>query len=307
MLATRWERPFSDPEWAFEVKWDGVRAVARWDGSELSVFSRSGRSILAGYPELDSLGDMPPCVVDGEIVALDASGRPSFGVLQRRMNVSRAGPEQADTPISFMTFDLLYLERPLIDESWTARRSHLESVSWPLPYVVPDPVLADGEALWQGISEQRLEGMVAKRRTSTYRPGTRSPEWRKIARVEHVRAVVGGFLPGDRSRASTFGSLLLGLVGDRRLRYIGSVGTGFDSTSLRAIRGALDEMIVAESPFEPGAEIMAHAVFVQPTLTALVEFKEWTHTGKLRAPSFKGFTDDDWGDLTWASEGPPAP
>ena len=307
MLATRWPGPFSDPAWAFEVKWDGVRAVAHWDGETLSVFSRSGRSILPTYPELDRMHSLPPCILDGEIVALDDAGRPSFGLLQRRMNVAVAGPGEAAVPISFMAFDLLHLAGPLIELPWSERRSRLAGLELPVPYIAPDAVAEDGEALWAGVREQGLEGMVAKRLSSSYLPGARSPHWRKVARVDQVRAVVGGFLPGERSRAATFGSLLLGLVDDAGLRYIGSVGTGFDGSALAAIRRALDQMVRNGSPFVPDDDIPPHAQFVEPSLTALVEFKEWTHTGKLRAPSFKGFTDDDWEAVTWTLEGPPAP
>jgi bifunctional non-homologous end joining protein LigD len=305
MLATRWPQPFSDPEWGFEVKWDGVRAVVHWDGSDLTVFSRSGRSIIATYPELDRLDGLAPCILDGEIVALDDRGRPSFGRLQQRMNVAVAGAAQTVVPISFMAFDVLYLAEPLITATWRERRARLAALELPAPFVVPEAVAGEGEALWAGIREEGLEGMVAKRMDSPYRPGVRSPDWRKVARVDQVRAVVGGFLPGVRSRATTFGSLLLGLVDGDRLRYIGSVGTGFDGPSLQAIRAALDEMVTAASPFQSDAEIAAHAVFVEPALTALVEFKEWTQTGKLRAPAFKGFTDEDWSTLTWSAEGPP--
>ncbi len=299
MLATPWPEPFSDPAWAFEVKWDGVRAVAAWDGATIDVRSRSGRSIGAVYPELDQLAGLEPCVLDGEIVAFDDEGRPSFGRLQQRQTV--------ETPISFMAFDLLHLERPQLDEPWTTRRERLSGLDLPPPFVVPEPVIEDGEALWSGVTQQDLEGMVAKRLDSPYRPGQRSAHWRKIARVDQVRAVVGGWLPGESSRAPTFGSLLLGLVDNGQLRYIGSVGTGFSGATLQAIRAALDELAAASSPFHPGSDLPAGARFVEPSLVALVEFKEWTRAGKLRAPSFKGFTDDDWAATTWASEGPPAP
>ncbi len=123
--------------------------------------------------------------------------------------------------------------------------------------------------------------------------------------MDQVRAVVGGYLPGERSRASTFGALLLGLADGDTLRYIGSVGTGFTGATLQAIRTALDEMYTDSSPFERHIDIDTSAVFVEPRLVALVEFKEWTRARKLRAPSFKGFTDDDWQAVTWAAEGPP--
>ena len=192
MLATRWPNAFSDPEWVFEVKWDGVRALVHWDGDSLEAYSRRGRAIVATYPELRQLGDVPPCILDGEVVALDGSGRPSFGLLQQRMNVATAGEAQTSTPVSFMVFDLLHLDEPLVERPWSERRTELELLELASPYVVAEPVRGDGDALWQAITEQRLEGMVAKRLESTYRPGARSPDWRKVARVDQVRAVVGG-------------------------------------------------------------------------------------------------------------------
>ena len=299
MLATRWPHAFSDPEWAFEVKWDGVRAVAAWDGQRLEVRSRAGRPVLARYPELDRLAGFAPCILDGEIVAFDDEGRPSFGRLQQR--------QSRRTPISFMAFDLLFLGRPRVDEPWASRREKLALLDLPAPYVVPEAVIGEGDALWAGVVEQGLEGMVGKRLDSPYRPGRRSADWRKVARVDQVRAVVGGFLPGSGSRAATFGSLLLGLVDADRLRYIGSVGTGFTGESLLAIHSALNELAADHSPFQPQSEVPAQSRFVEPTLVALVEFKEWTRAGKLRAPSFKGFTDDAWETITWTAEGPPTP
>jgi bifunctional non-homologous end joining protein LigD len=299
MLASRWPDAFSDPGWAFEVKWDGVRAIAAWDGRRLEVRSRTGRPIGSSYPELDQLAGLAPCILDGEIVAFDDEGRPSFGRLQQRQSLQ--------TPISFMAFDLLFLGASLVNEPWTSRREHLAALELPTPYVVPEPVPGDGDALWMGVEEQSLEGMVAKRLESTYQPGLRSADWRKVTRVDQVRAVLGGYLPGEGSRASTFGSLLLGLLDGDRLRYIGSVGTGFTGETLPAIRSALDELATAHSPFHSGSELPSAARFVEPTLVALVEFKEWTRASKLRAPSFKGFTDDDSSAITWAAEGPPTP
>jgi bifunctional non-homologous end joining protein LigD len=306
MLATRHPAPFSDPEWAFEVKWDGVRAIAGWDGEELTVRSRTGRVITPTYPELESLRALPPCVLDGEIVAFDERGRPSFGLLQQRMNL-RSGARASSPPISFMAFDLLHQDVPLIGQPWSERRRLLAGLPLPVPFVVAEPVVGDGDALWEAVVEEGLEGMVGKQMDSTYRPGIRSNSWRKVGRVDQVRAVVGGYLPGEGSRASSFGSLLLGLVEGDNLRYIGSVGTGFAGETLGAIREALDEMTTSRSPIQPGTEIDRHAVFVDPQLTALVEFKEWTRAGRLRAPSFKGFTDDGWEAATWAAEGPPTP
>ncbi len=307
MLATRWTEPFSDPEWAFEVKWDGVRAVLSWDGRSTVVRSRTGRLIGPTYPELHDPAGLPPCILDGEIVTFDEAGRPSFGHLQQRMNLRRGEGSVDETPVTFMVFDLLFLEAPLIDQPWDVRAARLTGLELPPSFLAPEPVVGEGRALWDVVGERKLEGMVGKRRASPYQPGIRSADWRKIARVDQVRAVVAGFLPGEGARAATFGSLLLGLVDGDGLRYIGSVGTGFTGQTLRAIRGALDEMAMETPAFLTGTAIPAGAVFVEPQLVALVEFKEWTRAGKLRAPAFKGFTGDDWETITWTAEGPRGP
>lgn len=307
MAATKWGRPFSDPGWAFEVKWDGVRAIASWDGDRFILRSRRGRDITATYPELTWRGSSPPVILDGEIVALDEAGRPSFGRLQQRMNLVSGATAAAATPISFMVFDLLYSKAPLIDQPWTQRHRQLTTLELVAPYVTPEPVVGEGENLWEAIRQQELEGMVAKKLDSVYRPGARSEDWRKIPRVVQVRAVVGGFVAGGGSRSETFGSLLLGLADGERLRHIGSVGTGFNQATLQAIRGALEQMVSLDSPFHPDTEIPGEATFVDPQLVAMVEFKEWTRDGKLRAPSFKGFTDDPPEAATWQEEGPLTP
>ena len=164
--------------------------------------------------------------------------------------------------------------------------------------------MGDPESLWGFISERDIEGIVAKRTASVYRPGTRSPDWRKISRFLQARAVVGGFLPGEGGRASTFGSLLLGMWAGDGLRWVGAVGSGFDDAALEAIRHALNQMTMERSPFVPNADLPKNAVFVHPALVASVQYKEFTSVGRLRAPSFKGFTDDDPGSVTWEEEGP---
>lgn len=160
--------------------------------------------------------------------------------------------------------------------------------------------------MWDFIQGRGLEGMVAKKHGSVYRPGQRTDDWRKIGLVDSVRAVVAGYLPGGGGRSDSFGSLLLGLWTREGLRWIGSVGTGFNDGSLRAIREALDEMTIDRSTFIPEPDLPRQAVFVDPVLVAAVEYKEWTSVGRLRAPVFKGFTGDDLGDITWELEGPAA-
>jgi len=308
MLAVRWPTPFSDPEWAFETKWDGIRAIIYSDAGTVRLQSRTGRDLTKTYPETAVAPDPRPIVLDGEIVAFDANGRPSFGTLAQRMNLQDSGQiRKAATalPLSLVVFDILFLDGDELTQlPWNERRSRLEQLKLPPPYVCSQVELESGEALWEAISAESLEGMVAKRITSRYRPGQRSPDWRKIALVQRIRAVVGGYSLGEGARSASFGSLLLGLVDGERLRYIGSVGTGFDAQTLRMIRDALDQMGTREMAFYPDPEIPRHSLWVEPHLVAEVEFKEWTGPAKLRAPSFKGFTGEAWQMVTWEREGP---
>jgi bifunctional non-homologous end joining protein LigD len=157
--------------------------------------------------------------------------------------------------------------------------------------------------LWEFVLDRGLEGMVAKRIGSEYRPGVRSPDWRKIHNLHTVRALVGGYTPGERGRSRTFGALLLGLRDGDKLRWIGAVGTGFSDMALASIRAGLDQNRRAASPFHPDSEIPS-ATWVEPYLVAAVEYSAWTGAGRLRRPVFKGFTDDDPETITWEAEGP---
>ena len=306
MLATPWSAAFSDSGWMFEVKWDGVRALLTWDGS-VSLRSRSGRDITAVYPEMGGFSHSGPCVLDGEIVAFDEVGRPSFADLQRRMNLAgkiKVAEAVRAVPVTYVAFDLLYDGQDVTAWPIEQRLQRLASIELPAPLVRSEVVETDGEALFAAVVGEGLEGIVAKRHGSLYRPGVRSPDWRKVPHLRAVRAVVGGFTSGDGGRTGTFGSLLLGLWAGERLRWIGSVGTGFDDASLRAIRSALDEMTVDGCPFDSVAELPADSTWVAPHLVARVEFKEWTKAGRLRAPSFKGFVPDPEEEVTWEAEGP---
>ncbi len=307
MLASPWATPFTDPGWLFEMKWDGVRAILTWDGASLVIQSRSGRDVTATYPELSGLSLRRPVVLDGEIVAFDDTGRPSFSALQQRMGIAggmRAIEAARNNPVSCVVFDLLFDGDDVTGRPIEERLERLHAMDLPAPLVNSAVIPTDGEALFAAVGERGLEGVVAKRRGSLYRPGMRSPDWRKIAHVLTVRAVVGGFTPGGGGRAGTFGSLALGLWDGPLLRWIGSVGTGFDDSALEAIRSALDEMSVGESPFRTDTELPAGITWVVPHLVARVACKGWTNAGRLRAPSFKGFIADPVEEQTWASEGP---
>ena len=307
MLASPWPAPFTDPGWLFEMKWDGVRAVLAWDGEQPVLYSRTGREVTGSYPELAGFAPGRPCVLDGEIVAFDEQGRPSFPSLQKRIGIGGgmlATQAARANPISYVVFDLLFDGEDLRNRPIEQRLERLGALNLPAPLVGSAVVETEGEALFAAVAERGLEGIVAKRLGSRYRPGERSPDWRKIPHVRVVRAVVGGFTPGGGGRTGTFGSLALGLWEGTRLRWIGSVGTGFDDVALRAIRAALDEMTVTESPFEKDSDLPAGTTWVVPHLVARVEFKEWTTAGRLRAPSFKGFLADPAEEQTWEAEGP---
>lgn len=303
MLATPWPQPFDDREWLFDVKWDGVRAIVR-GGPPVVVTSRRGNNVTSSYPEI-SAAEWPDAVVDGEIVVLDDEGAPSFQRLQHRMNT--AHPDRsllADHPVAYMVFDVL--ERQGIDLTnlpLTERRTILEGLDLPIGAVVSPLTPEAGIALFDAVVDRGLEGIVAKRADSRYRPGIRSPDWRKVVHFPRIKAVVGGFTPGEGSRAATFGALQLGLYVDGSLRWVGGVGSGFDDASLRAIREALDQITTVESPFLPDQPIPAMQ-FVAPSLVAVVAIRQWTDDGHLRHPVFHGLVVEDPHSITWSAEGP---
>jgi bifunctional non-homologous end joining protein LigD len=305
-------RPPSGGEWLHEVKWDGVRAILSRSAEKVALKSRSGRDVTATYPELVSAAlEFPPGVIlDGEIVSLTDEGVPSFERLQRRMNL-RASARVAEAiesiPVTYVAFDQLHeSSRSLLGIPLEERFARLRAVDLPQVYV-PSDSFADPGPLWDFVVERGIEGVVSKRRNSLYRPGTRSPDWVKTVAFKSLRGIVGGFTPGEGARRRGFGALVLGLLVGEQLRWIGSVGSGFTDTQQQAIRQALDEMTVADSPFMWHPDLPSGTTWVAPALVAVVQYKEWTNAGRLRGPSFKGFTDQPASDATWHSEGPGAP
>jgi len=307
MLAVAWPRPFSDPGWLFEPKWDGIRALLAWDRDAVTICGRRGGDITSRYPELAGLRLAGSGIADGEIAVFGAGGVPSFERLQRRIHLADAAAAArlaADIPVAFIAFDLLDLDGPLLELGVEQRRARLERLALEPPMVVGAAVAGNGDALWSAVVERDIEGMVAKRMGSPYRPGIRSADWRKIPHLRSLRAVVGGFTPGERGRGPTFGALVLGLWDGERLRWIGNVGTGFADAELVAIRSALDEMHRPDPPFHDPAAISAGTAWVEPSLVARVGFREWTAAGRIRHPRFQGFTGDSVGEITWDAEGP---
>jgi bifunctional non-homologous end joining protein LigD len=302
MFATRWPELTAEPGWLHEVKWDGVRAILAGDGT---VRSRNGNRIESSYPELAGVAPANS-VLDGEIVAFDAGGRPSFQALQARMHVRDPRSQLVSaTPVTFMAFDLLHDDEPLIDLPLETRRLRLENLELAPPVMLTD-VHDDARALFAAVVEHDLEGIVSKRAGSVYRPGRRSEDWRKTTNRKTCEAVVVGALAGTGSRASTFGSLALAVWTDEgRLRYVGSVGSGFDQATLAAVNGAILEMTTDRSDDMEDIDVVPAPVrWVVPSLVAVVEYASWTGDGRLRAPVFKGFSATPSEEVTWAREGP---
>ena len=300
MLARSAERPPEGDGWGFEIKWDGVRAIAYCSPGEVRLESRNLNDISDSYPEIAqidrSLGSHR-AVLDGELVAFDAAGRPSFGALQQRMHV--ASREQArrlakGTPVTYVIFDLLWLDgHSLMEEPYSARREQLAALALEGPgWQTPDHVVGHGSELLQASVEQRLEGIVAKRLDSAYRPGHRGGSWLKIKTMGRQEFVIGGWLAGKGRRRETIGALLLGVHEGGALRFVGRVGTGFTDAELDRLQGLLGPLERPDSPFTSGPRPPREAVFCEPKLVAEVEFAEWTSAGNIRHPSYKGLRED---------------
>jgi bifunctional non-homologous end joining protein LigD len=304
MLATLGALPPAeeDGDWAYEMKWDGVRTVAYVDGGRLRLLSRNDRDVTPAYPEVRGLAEQlgsVPAVLDGEIVALDAAGRPDFGLLQRRMGVTK--PAQArrlvdEVPVVYLVFDVLYLGgRTTTGLPYTDRRSLLEGLGLEGPaWAVPPASFGGGAEMLEISRERGLEGVVAKRLDSRYIPGRRSPHWRKVKNLRTQEVIVAGWRPGNGRRAGKIGSLLLGLPSDEGLVYVGHVGTGFTDAALAEAERRLRALERKTSPFAvgPPRADARDAHWVTPRLVGEVTFTEWTGDGRLRHPSWRGFRPD---------------
>jgi bifunctional non-homologous end joining protein LigD len=309
MLATAGELPSGpdEPRYAFEMKWDGVRAVVYLDRGELRVMTRNDREVSATYPELRALAAEHAgerMILDGELVAFDEAGRPSFGELQARMHVQAPGRELlARVPVSLLVFDLLHLDgTSLLTLPYDDRRAALEDLDLAGPRWAVPPAF-DGHAAdaLAASRAQGLEGVLAKRRDAAYLPGRRSPTWIKVKHIRMQEVVVGGWSPGQGRRSGSLGSLLIGIPDeDGRLQYAGHVGTGFTDRVLTDLTARLRAAEVAESPFaEPLPRLHAKdAHYVRPELVGEVSFSEWTRDGVMRHPAWRGLrADKEPGDV----------
>ena len=303
MLALTAAVPRDRENWALEMKWDGVRALAYIERGQVRLMSRTGRDITVAYPELAGLGSATPrkqLLLDGEIVVFGEGGWPQFEALQPRMHVSSAAQANLlarQTPVTYLVFDLLQLDgMPLFDLAYRDRRELLQELAingsyWQTPPWFPGE---DFEAVRDVSVDHGMEGVVAKRLDSKYAPGVRTDHWRKIKNFRRQEAVVAGYKPGQGNRTGQVGSLLIGVNDSSGLIYAGHVGTGFSVETLRLLGDKLRPLRRAGSPFDGPVppEHARPAVWVEPELVIDVTFDSWTKAGRMRAPVYKGLRDD---------------
>jgi bifunctional non-homologous end joining protein LigD len=300
MLATSGPLPRDDDAFAYEIKWDGVRAVSYVRDGVMHVQSRNLNDITNRYPEIHGLTEAlsgRAAVLDGEVVAFDETGRPSFGHLQRRMHLANqieVRQRMGEVPIAYVLFDVLWVDgRTTMGLPYAERRAVLSDlVAEPGPcWKVSTPHFGDGAALLEAARSQQLEGIVAKRADSVYEPGRRSRNWLKIKLQRTQELVIGGWVPGEGNRTGHLGALLMGYYDAEGFRFAGKVGTGFSEKTLRSLKEMLGPIARDTSPFVDKVPWKL-ARFVEPELIAEVEYTEWTQGNTLRHPSFKGLRDD---------------
>jgi bifunctional non-homologous end joining protein LigD len=293
MLATPEDNVPKGDGWLFEVKWDGYRALAYLRGGEAKLVSRNGNDLTERFAnvakEVAKAVKTPDCVLDGEVCALDEQGRPSFSAMQQA---------KPGTPIVYEAFDALEVEgEPLVGLPLVERRRRLEALLDGRNRTVRlSDAFEDGEALYEAAQAQGLEGIVAKRADSPYAAGRRTREWLKIKTSGRQEFVIAGYTKGQGRRASSFGSLVLGVRRGRELVYVGNVGTGFDERTIAELLAKLRPLERRDSPFRSVPKMpkvrKSDVVWVEPRLVCEVRFSEWTHDDRLRAPVYMGLRED---------------
>lgn len=301
--------------WTYEVKWDGMRLLVEVEQGAVRLISANGRDVTASYPELAGMAaalGVDSAVLDGEVVAFDTSGRPDFGRLQQRMHVSdprQAAERSAAVPVVLALFDLLALDgHDLTGLPWHERRRLLEALVEPGPHWQVPATHDDGRALLTAADDRGLEGVIAKRTDSVYRPGARTKDWVKVKVRRRQEFLVGGWGGGEGSRSGRIGGLLIGYhePGDTAgtpgpLRYAGRVGSGLTDREIDVLTEIL--VPVAVCPFDPAppATHRRDVTWVEPTVVVEVQYAEWTPEGRLRHPTYRGRRSDKDPDQVTAS------
>ena len=299
MLARSGKLPPREEQFGFEVKWDGIRTVLYADHGHAELRGRNGSDFTPRYPEVRELArrlGARRVILDGEVVALDDQGRPSFERLQARMHLasdSAVRRRMRDIPATYMIFDLLYLDgHSTLSLTYEERRELLERLELEGPaWRAPAYHRGEGKALLAATRELGIEGVVAKKLDCLYTPGARASHWIKVKNVHTQDVVIGGWTPGEGGRSTSLGSLAVGVMEGEKLVYAGKVGTGFTEQTLTLVKRELESLRRDTSPFD-GRQPPKGTIFVEPRLVAHVEFREWTKSGTLRAPSFKGLRPD---------------
>jgi bifunctional non-homologous end joining protein LigD len=288
MLAKETEEPFADGDWLYEIKWDGYRAIADLNKEDVALYSRNGNSFLATYPiVVNALKKLNlNAVLDGEIVVLDDDGNPSFQKLQHYA-------ENTQYPLIYYVFDLLEVNgKKLYDLPLVDRKTHLEKLITGNDVVrYSDHVVERGEDFFNAIKEKNLEGIMAKKMDSHYYPGKRTNEWLKIKHHKTEEAIIAGFT-SPRGGRKYFGALVLGMMKDDKLSYVGHTGSGFNEQLLRELSAKLKPLVRDQSPFDEKVKTNMPVTWVEPKYVAELKFSEWTNDGKMRHPIFLQLRED---------------
>jgi bifunctional non-homologous end joining protein LigD len=295
-LAELGDKAFSSPNWVYEIKWDGVRAIAQLENGKTTLWARSGRDVTSEYPEFKDMAARfraRNAIIDGEIVTLDKDGRSNFHTLQQRLGVQNPSRQlMQSVPLDYFAFDVMYADGydlrrvPLVERKDFLQRILLgnESIHF------SEHIAEQGEALYEAARSKGLEGIIAKLANSTY-AGARTSTWVKLKIVDEVDAVIAGYTEGRGSR-KFFGALVLGLYEGGELKFIGSVGTGFDEAKQEKILDQLAPLKVKTSPFAKTPSFREDVEWVKPELVARVKYANWTNDNHLRAPVFMSLLTD---------------
>jgi bifunctional non-homologous end joining protein LigD len=295
-LATLIDKPFTNPDWIFEVKWDGMRVLSFVRNGKTELRSRRNREVTSQFPELAAIAERlaaKEAIVDGEAVVLDAEGRPDFSLMQQRMNVARPSRTLIEeAPVIYYVFDLLYCDGyDLRDVPLIERKNFLKrTLAAGDPVRYSGHIVGEGEELYRLAKERGLEGIVGKQVRSKYSAG-RGAQWVKLKTTSEADAVIGGYTAPRGSR-DHFGAVLLGLYEGSKLQFIGGAGSGFNEKSAADLWERLQPLVTKEAPFAERPQTREKATWVKPRLVARVKFTEWTRDKHLRAPVFLGLRDD---------------